>query len=283
MATLRQNTKFYTTRADKAGGDVVGYIHRHPGWELDREYPMAMRLPTRNIVRFGSVMEQDGALRDPSLYEGLEDLMRDDGKNFQITYSFPLKTRVNVFAGQEYGAPGVTMRQLYDFLCEEYNGGERFVDSYFEYIFPSSPAGRVFGEFRSETARMVNAEYKKKKAADERVSRMKNRRGYNFTREWKALRDFQVWRDTAFIGRLDTLHKVIKREVAQYLSAGKIPLRFRPATETLEVRAKRGLLLPHGFYASGQLINSLRLSIRIPGSAFRLTEGYERAMEEVPV
>jgi hypothetical protein len=277
MATLRQNTKFYTTRLARAGEDVVGYIHRHPGWELEREYPMAMRLPTRNIVQFGSVLEQEALLSGFGLPENLENLMVSDGENFQITYSFPLKKRTNLFAGKEYGAPGVTMRQLYDFLCDEYNGGDRFVDSYFDYIFPSSPAGRLFNEFRVETSRMVNAEYRRIKAAKARKT-TKAGEADKRTREWKAVKAFQVWRDEAFINKLDMLHRIIKREIVQCLSTGKLPLHFKPAHETMLIRAKRGLDIQHGFYASGQLIESLQLSIRIPDSAFRVTPDYE----EVP-
>jgi hypothetical protein len=278
MAALRQITKYYIPRLDRAGSDAVGYIHKHPGWEPDREYPMAMRLPTRNIVRFGSVAERDELLRDPSLYEDLDDLMTADGKNFQVTYSFPLRTRMNVFAGgQEYGAPGVTMRQLYDFLCGEYNGGERFVDSYFDYIFPSSPAGRMFAEFRSETARMVNTEYKKLTAARARKTAASGEADRR-TREWRAVKEFRVWRDEAFVRKLDMLHKIIRKEIVQCLSTGRIPLRFKPAKETMLVRGKLGLDVLHGFYASGQLIESLQLSIRIPESAFRLTPEFR----EVP-
>jgi hypothetical protein len=277
MATLRQNTKLYETRFSRAGEDVVGYIHGHPGWELNREYPLAVRLPTRNIVKFGSVREEDELFPDPVLERGMEDLMTADGKNFQITYSFPLKTRRNVFAGGTYGAPGVTMRQLYDFLCDEYNGGERFIDSYFDYIFPSSPAGRFFAEFRAEAARMVNAEYKRLTAARRRRT-ARTGEADRRTKEWRALKDFRVWRDELFISKLDMAHKVIKREIIQYLSIGKIPLRFRPASETIDIRRDRALAVPHGFYASGQLIESLRLSIRIPESAFRVTPGFE----EVP-
>jgi hypothetical protein len=219
-------------------------------------------------------MGKDEMLSDPSLYQDLDDLITADGKNFQITYSFPLRVRRNVFAGQEYGAPGITMRQLYDLLCDEYNGGERFIDSYFDYIFPTSPAGRMFSEFRSETTRMVNTEYKQLTAARARKvtkAGVVDRR----TKEWRALKEFRVWRDELFIGRLDMLHKIIKREIIQYLSTGKIPLRFIPARETLEIRAERGLSVPHGFYASGHLINCLEVIIRIPDSAFRVTPGFE--------
>jgi hypothetical protein len=141
MATLRQNTKFYTTRA---GDNVVGNIHRHPGWLRDVEYPLAVSLPMRNIVRFGSVPARNGEIVDSESYRELDDLMAMDNKNFQIIYSFPVEIRNNIFASKEYGAPNVTMRQLYDFLCTTYNGGERFVDAYFDYIFPASPAGREY-------------------------------------------------------------------------------------------------------------------------------------------
>jgi hypothetical protein len=272
VATLRQNTKFYDTRIARAGEDAVGYIHRHPGWEPGREYPMAVRLPTRQIVRFGSGPERDEPLYGAAPDRELEALMAADGVNFQITYSFPVKTRINVFAGQEYGAPHVTMRQLYDFLCRVYNGGERFIDTYFDYIFPASPAGRMFAGFRAETAGMVNAEYRRIAAARARKTTGTGEADKR-TREWRAVKDFRLWRDGLFIDRLGMLHRTIKREIVQYLSIGKIPLRFAPARETLEVRAQRGLNVPHGFYASGQLINSLQISIRIPESAFRAAPG----------
>jgi hypothetical protein len=271
MATLRQNTKFYTTRYSRAG-DVVGYTHGRPEQEPGKEYPFAVRLPTRNIVQFGSMLEQDNELFDPALLRGLDDLMSADSKNFQVTYSFPVRVRSNIFNGKKYGAANVTMRQLYDFLCSKYNGGERFVDTYFDYIFPASPAGRMFTEFRAETARMVNTEYKRITAA---AARRTTKAGApdKRTREWHAVKDFRVWRDGLFIGKLEALHKIIKREIIQYLSIGKIPLRFTPARETLKIRTELGLAVPYGFFASGHLIESLQLSIRIPDEAFRAEPG----------
>ena len=61
------------------------------------------------------------------------------GVDWQITYNFP-ETLHNYKSenGYVYGGVTVTYRRLYLILCERFNHGEFFVDTYFREVYPHS-------------------------------------------------------------------------------------------------------------------------------------------------
>jgi hypothetical protein len=195
----------------------------------------------------------------------------------QITYSFPAEKRQGLtsvagrFAGVRvwYGSERFTFRQLYDFLCSRFNGGERFVDAYFQAVFPYSAVGRRFKEFERRMYAELNAEY------DERWNVAFNRKQTKAgapdmrTTEGLRLKDFGLWKQARVGSELAQFRRDVRDEIIQCLSTGKIPLiHAANAPATMELRKSLGLDYAHVFYASGRLIESIEIDIRMPEDAF---------------
>jgi hypothetical protein len=201
-------------------------------------------------------------------------LMR--GTDFQITYSFSRRVRVNTFhyAGlfgnskHEYGAPNVTFRQLYDFLCREYNGDERFVDTYFNQVFPSSPVGRDFAALEGDLRDALNTEYYERVMAAMERKTTKAGLPNMTTREGRYVKEFDVWKDAVIARRLEQLREDIRQEIIVCLSTSRISLLHRNSEVTRKARSRLGLATQPVFYASGQLINDIQIDVRVPEGAF---------------
>jgi hypothetical protein len=199
--------------------------------------------------------------------------------DFQITYSFPTRHRVGVksvvgkFAGVRvsYGSERFTYRQLYDFLCAKYNGGERFVDVYFQTIFPASAAGRAFKRFEQTVYAGLNAEHQDRwEAAAARRLTGKGDPDMR-TAEGLRLKDFDVWKKgfvAESLTELERFRNDIRDEIIQCLSTGRIALNHANKAETMELRRRLGLYDEHEFFATGKLIESIEVDIRMPEDAF---------------
>jgi hypothetical protein len=184
---------------------------------------------------------------------------------FQITYAFPWDTRNNITGLGKYGVDGMTFARLYDFLCTAYNHGERFVDTYFQKQFPNSAAGRLFRAVNLELRDGVDAEYGEKYASALRRKATKEGRPNMTTTEGIQLKKFSVFRAGHTKSELKRLRGAVKAEIVQYLSTGSIQLKFTgPSPLTLLRRAAAGITSSVGFYATGLLINSIQLDIRLP-------------------
>jgi hypothetical protein len=227
---------------------------------------------------------QEGRLGDvaynPNLHGGrplLNTLL--NGTDFQITYSFPREFRQGVtavagkFSGVRvwYGSERFTFRQLYDFLCSRFNGGERFVDVYFQTIFPYSAVGRRFKRFEATVYEELNAEHDRRRAAA--WERRHTRRGAPDMRTSEGLRlnDFDAWKSgrvAEALSELERFRRDIRDDIIQCLSTGKLPLNHVNAYETMELRGYLGLDDEHVFYASGRLIESIEVDVRMPEDAF---------------
>jgi hypothetical protein len=195
----------------------------------------------------------------------------------QITYSFPAEKREGVAptasrsAGTRvwYGSERFTYRQLYDFLCARFNGGERFVDAYFQAVFPYSAVGRRFKAFERRMYAELNAEYGER--WDAALNRRQTRAGAPDlrTKEGALLKDFSFWRQERVGSELERFRRDVRDEIIQCLSTGKIPLIHNAnAPVTMELRRSLGLDSRHVFYASGRLIESIEIDIRMPEDAF---------------
>jgi hypothetical protein len=194
----------------------------------------------------------------------------------QITYSFPAELRQGVastvgkFAGTRvwYGSERFTFRQLYDFLCSRFNGGERFVDVYFQAVFPYSAVGRRFKRFERQMRSELNAEHNARWDAALRRKQTKAGAPDQRTAQGLRLKDFDFWRQERVGAELERFRRDARDEIIQCLSTGKIPLNHQNAPETMELRRSMGLDSKHVFYASGRLIESIEIDIRMPEDAF---------------
>ena len=227
---------------------------------------------------------EPGRLREiafnPNLHKGAAlqgNLLRHN--DFQITYSFPAERRsgvrailgASVGALIRYGSERFTYRQLYDFLCARFNGGERFVDVYFQMLFPHSAAGRAFQRFEKTVHDELNGEYDRRWVAA--FERKHTRFGAPDLRTAPGLRlkEFDAWktgRVAAAMAELERFRRDVRDEIIQSLSTGRIPLNHRDTSETLELRRRLGLDSKRVFHASGALIQSIEIDIRMPEDAF---------------
>jgi hypothetical protein len=218
--------------------------------------------------------------RDPALDFNVHALGRADPRwfmkdtDFQITYSFSTAVRMNtrgVSDGRTYGSGNMTLRRLYDLLCEDFNKGERFIDTYFQKKFPTSPAGRDFAAFEKQVRDGINTEWQERYTAAWEKKHTKAGNLYKRA-ERVLLKDFGVWKSLYVRQALREFDRNIRSEIIVMLSTGQIPLRYDQASEsaamTRAIRTSRGIPPVPPFYATGQLIRGLQIDIRVPEDAF---------------
>jgi hypothetical protein len=192
---------------------------------------------------------------------------------FQITYKFSHGTRKNTFllknalqrqpkATGEYGASNWSFRMLYEFLCEVYNGGYPFVDTYFSQVFKTRT---VYAEFKAiyETIQQdINAEqaalYKALPLKKDGTPDMR----YTASKRFK---DFTVWQNPIIKHDCTVIAEKIRADIVRCLSTGRIPLRKQGVAEKTKKRREEllGLDSRRFFFASGQLIKHLSIYVEV--------------------
>jgi hypothetical protein len=231
------------------------------------DYPLAVLLPVREVA-FDTRNEANefnmfvlGRV-DPRQF------MKDT--DFQITYGFSTRRRTaNPFrlGGGSYGAPNVTFRQLYDLLCTVYNDGERFIDTYFQRVFPGSQAGREFAAFEGMVRSAMRQEWLDRYTAA--LARRQTKAGLlHKATERKLLREFSVWKSDLVASTLKRLERNIRQEIIAKLSTGGIPLQHKNTAITKNARAELNIPREPEFFATGQLVRDIQIDIRIPEEAF---------------
>jgi hypothetical protein len=192
---------------------------------------------------------------------------------FQITYNFSRAVRKNSFplrnalsyqpkAAGEYGAGGWSFRMLYEFLCEAYNGGYPFVDTYFGQVFKTRTVYAGFKDIYGAIQEDIDAErlnlfmslpLKKDGTPDMRYAAS------------KRYKDFKVWQDPIVRQDCKRIAGAIRDDIVVCLSTGRIPLRKAAvAARTAKAREKLvGLNPSRFFFASGQLIRHLNIYVEV--------------------
>ena len=155
---------------------------------------------------------------------------------------------------EHYGQVGMTFDRLYFLLCEAYNGGERFIDTYFNSgLFQSKFKSEIHGITR-DMQRRIQQEY-----ADvaEAVPLTKKGSMDRRTRGYAKFSKLGTWKSSVEAEKLAELSEKIKAHIINCLANGRIDLQFHPSHDTLKKREDLGLDSVHAFYASGQLIQHL--------------------------
>ena len=185
---------------------------------------------------------------------------------FPVKNALPLQPNLT----KEYGAPGWSFRMLYEFLCEAYNGGEPFVDTYFDQVFKIRPVHSDFTAIYDSIQDSINAEqlalFMELPLTADGTPDMR------YTAS-KRFMDFKVWQDPIVKQGCGRLAKLIRHDIEVCLSTGQLPLRGREGA-TISRRAKKlrdelgGMIHPSRlFYASGQLIQHLNIYVEIGDKA----------------
>jgi hypothetical protein len=192
---------------------------------------------------------------------------------FQITYNFSYAIRKNNFplknalpfqpkAAGEYGADGWSFRMLYEFLCDAYNGGYPFVDTYFGQVFKTRPVYMEFKDIYDTIQEDINAEQLNLFMSLPLKSDGTPDMRYTASKRYK---DFKVWQDPIVKQDCERLAEAIRDDIIVCLSTGRIPLRKKAVSgRTKEAREKLAGLDPSRFFfASGQLIRHLNIHVEV--------------------
>jgi len=261
-----ESTKFYKPRLLKLTGKEMDFMFEN----LVRAYRMGTD-PDFDFVAFSSarnIMSRRIALEHTT---GGQFNMGP----FQISYNFPPATRGNIFPKMpsrssrnvkgEYGAPGWSYRLLYEFLCEAYNGGVPFIDTYFERVFETRPVYADFTAIYETIQDGINNEQfdifsqlplKADGTPDMRFAAS------------KRYMDFKVWQDPIIYQGCERLAKKIRDDIVVCLSTGKIPLRGKGKVSRRTRKIRESFPTLHAsqlFYASGKLIRHLNIYVEIGG------------------
>jgi hypothetical protein len=222
------------------------------------------------------IMTRRVALRGNNSPDDFEPEFFDMGP-FQITYNFSHAVRKNNFplrnalsyrpkATGEYGASGWSFRMLYEFLCEAYNGGYPFVDTYFEQVFKTRAVYIEFKNIYDTIQDDINAEqlriFMSLPLKNDGTPDMR----YTVSKRYK---DFKVWQDPIVRQDCKRLAEAVRDDIIVCLSTGRIPLRKQAVSkQTKDAREKLAGLDPFRFFfASGQLVRHLNIYVEVGGLA----------------
>lgn len=223
-----------------------------------------------DTLHFNETGINDDKASLPRRYEIEENLSSlTEDFEWQITYKFSSAHRPYKYNNHTYGGKYVTYRRLYLILCEHFNGGEYFIDTYFKEEYPNRLKDLVDAELAEVKAELLDVaeasigtvKLKKDGTLDKRATKInaglaERISGFErFAREWEDMKGEEI-------------ASLIKDDIITCLETGIIPLKKGQNTvDTMSKRIMAGLNDdPKAiFYASGNLINNLKLFVRIGG------------------
>jgi hypothetical protein len=186
----------------------------------------------------------------------------------QVTYSFSSAVRDEVFAKRDsngigkYGVHGISFRLLYDFLCEQFNSGVYFIDTYFDSIFDTRPEYEELSQLNDNIIEdieeeridlLANSVYRVNGELDMR---------YAVNKRYVSL---ETWKNPVRKAECARVAHDIQDDIVLCLANGRIPLTKQAvATSTVKTRERLvGLFGDRMFYASGQLIKHLKIYVEL--------------------
>lgn len=184
--------------------------------------------------------------------------------NMRIKYSFPnIKRQAGL-----YGSSDITFRQLYIVLCEHFNGGRYFIDDYFDTVYPYTVKDEVdslLSSVKEELASYAQLSLEEAQAES---------RGF-LSRVFKAgqakrqaQERYEKFAESWTVSAGQAAANLIKEDIVACMRSGQLQLScvtHENSNETKRRRARAGLGEEPVFYATGQLINSMRLSVNLTG------------------
>jgi hypothetical protein len=155
---------------------------------------------------------------------------------------------------------------LYEFLCEAYNGGYPFVDTYFGQVFKTRTVYTGFKNIYGTIQEDINAEQLNLFMSLPLKSDGTPDMRYTASKRYK---DFKVWQDPIVRQDCKRFAEAIRDDIGVCLSTGRIPLRKAAVSKrTRDAREKLvGLDPSRFFFASGQLIRHLNIYVEVGGLA----------------
>lgn len=216
--------------------------------------------------------------------------------NWQITYSFPSTLReCSTPNGYTYGGKNVTFRRLYLILCERFNGGDYFIDEYFDTVYPYTVKPEVDKKLdtikeellevaegltssldRTAIARLKGIELEESRP--QKAVKWFYKTAFKATRKFapsltyklakKSLEEYEVFARQWEESEGEEVARIIKEDIVSCITSGQLPCQClsAPSPETQAQRIQAGLSPTPKFSATEQLINSLQLFIKIEGN-----------------
>lgn len=194
--------------------------------------------------------------------------------DWQITYKFPSDPHNNISPlGKVYGGANVSYRRLYLILCERFNGGEFFVDEYFNSVYPNSWVKETvdveLNNIKDEL--LYYAEDLTEGARITKKGRL-DRRQRNYSQYARALDDWSSFARDWENDKGDELAELIKDDIIKSLASGEIPLLGSLSSRTRKERKRVGYDEEPLFYAMGDLIEHIQIFVKIGGNGKWKTE-----------
>lgn len=195
--------------------------------------------------------------------------------DWQITYSFPSDLHNNVTElGRKYGGKNVTYRRLYLILCEAFNGGEFFVDEYFNSVYPKSwvkervdvELNNLQDELTYYASDLLEGAVATRKGELSKRHSIVNRGMKSRIKEWRAFA--RQWEEE----KGEELAEIVAEDIKRALEVGEIPLNMKLSERTKKLRRYAGLNDETVFYATGDLIDHIQLFVKIGGNGKWKTE-----------
>jgi len=190
----------------------------------------------------------------------------------EITYAFSKNHRNSVFPSfnlrtgkmenKNYGSDRMTNRLLYELLCQAYNGGAYFIDTYLNENFPSSSAYEAYTRLHERV----------QKIAVEALNELDDEiiRTGAYVSQKQMLAWVRAYSKGNIMQELNDVAARIRDDIIMCLSTGQIRLNME-AVSASTIRQRKALGLDgdasHVFYASGRLISALNIYISFDDSA----------------
>ncbi len=199
-------------------------------------------------------IEDDPDMYDESYYKAFEEIktqrkleVTGGRKDFDVFYSFSSALR----GDRKYGNANWSARFLYEFLCAGFNGGERFIDTYFNEVFMYRPIYGQLEDLVDDVEQAIETKWNDG-----------NLRGG----QWSAFYRFQASQMDRLKNSIGRFSEAIRADIILCLSIGMIPLNFSLAPSTVAKRKSLGLGGDTPFYATTWLISQLEVHIILGSS-----------------
>ena len=200
------------------------------------------------IVGVSLYIEENPEMYDESYYKAFEEIKTQrsvkpaDAADFEVFYSFSGAIR----GDRGYGNSNWSARFLYEYLCSSFNGGEHFIDTYLNRLFPYRSVYFTLQGLVSDVQTEIETKWNKG-----------NLKGG----QWASFYRLQAAQMDHLKRTLEKFSREIRQDIIQCLSTGLIPLNFSLARSTAQKRMSLGLQNDTPFYATSWLINQLEVHI----------------------
>ena len=186
--------------------------------------------------------------------------------SWKIRYNFPNTLHNNVSPlGKIYGGATVTYRRLYLILCERFNGGDFFVDTYFNKVYPYTMKELVDVELQTIKDELEMYKYDvvldgAKLTKNGELNRRYRKQNAPYQR---ALEEYQTFKEEWEANKGAELGALIAEDIKNCLASGQIPLNHTLSNGTKEKRVKAGYDPATVFYAMGDLIDHIQIYVTV--------------------